>query len=155
MLSRLALALAVLLVPPARAGLELWDTGTPSAEPLPIAALEAKSGWTKVSDTGAIKGDAVLSNGKLSVVVRKAGSADLYGPTAARARIFLQTADGKTQPKFDKIAVTENSKGAIALEVAGPSAAATLKLKKGDPSQGGSVSGPDKMTSVRVAADIK
>ena len=29
------------------------------------------------------------------------------------------------------------------------------KLKKGDPSQGGSVSGPDKMTTVRVAADIK
>src|SRR3954470_16580733 len=133
MLSRLALALVVLLVPPARAGLELWDTGKPSAEPLPLSALEAKSGWTKVSDAGAIKGDAVLSNGRLTVVVRRAGSADLYSPAAARARVFLQTADGKTLPKFDKISVTENSKGAIAIEVAGPSAAATLKLKKGDP----------------------
>ena len=105
MLSRLALALVVLLVPPARAGLELWDTGKPSAEPLPVAALEAKTGWTKVADTAAIKGDAVLSNGKLTVVVRKAGSADLYSPTAARARVFLQTADGKTLSKFDKINV--------------------------------------------------
>jgi len=134
MLSRLTLAFVALLVPPARAGLELWDTGKPSADPLPIAALEAKAGWTKVSaETGPIKGDAVLSNGKIIVVVRRAGSADLYSTTAARARVFLQTADGKTLAKFDKIAVTENSKGALALEVAGPSAAATLKLKKGDP----------------------
>jgi hypothetical protein len=134
MLSRLSLAFVALLLPPARAGLELWDTGKPSAEPLSIAALEAKAGWTRVGpDGGAIKGDAVLSNGKITVVVRRAGSADLYSPTAARARVFLQTADGKTVPKFDKIAVAEQSKGALALEISGPSAAATLKLKKGDP----------------------
>ncbi|MBV8879602.1 MAG: hypothetical protein JO332_06560 [Planctomycetaceae bacterium] len=134
MLSRLALAFVALLVPPARAGLELWDTGSASADPLPVAALEAKAGWTKVSaESGPLKGDAVLSNGKITVVVRKAGSADLYSPAAARARVFLQTADGKTLPKFDKIAVTENSRGAIALEAGGATAAVTLKLKKGDP----------------------
>jgi hypothetical protein len=130
---RTVLALLVLLVPPARAGLELWDTGKPSTEPLTTAAIEAKSGWTKAPETGAIKGDAVLSNGRLTVVVRKSGSADLYSPTAARARVFLQDAKGATLAKFDKIAIAENSKGAIALEVAGPGAAATLKLKKGDP----------------------
>jgi hypothetical protein len=134
MLTRLVLGLVVLLLPPARAGLELWDTGKSSAEPLSLAALEAKEGWTRVgADSGPIRGDAVLSNGKMTVVVRKGGSADLYSPAAARARVFLQTADGKTVPKFDRISVAENSKGAVALEVAGPSAAATLKLKKGDP----------------------
>lgn len=132
--ARLALSLVVLLLPPARAGLELWDTGKPSAEPLPVAALESKEGWTKVAgDGGTIQGDAVLSNGKMTVVVRKAGSADLYSPTAARARVFLQAADGRSVPKFDRIKVAENSKGALALEVAGPSATATLRLKKGDP----------------------
>lgn len=134
MLHRLALALVVLLAPPPRPGLELWDTGKPSAEPLTVDAIEARSGWTKVADAAAIKGDAVLTNGKITAVVRRAGSADLYSPTAARARLFLQTSDGKTVAKFDRIAATENGRGAIALEVAGPSAAVTLKLKKGDPS---------------------
>jgi len=134
MLSRIALALVALLVPPARGGLELWDTGTPSADPLPIAALEARAGWTKVgAESGPIRGDAVLSNGKLSVVVRRAGSAELYSATAVRARVSLQTADGKAVPRFDLIEVSENSKGALAVAVAGPSATATLRLKKGDP----------------------
>ncbi|HLY08391.1 MAG TPA: hypothetical protein VKW04_03690 [Planctomycetota bacterium] len=134
MLNRLSLAFVALLIPPARAGLELWDTGKPSTDPLPIAALEAKAGWTKVgAESGPIKGDAVLSNGRITVVVRKAGSADLYSPTAPRARVILETADGKTVPKFEKIVLSENSKGVIALEVSGPSATATLKLKKGDP----------------------
>jgi len=79
MLSRLSLVFVALLLPPSRAGLELWDTGRPSAEPIPIAAIEAKAGWTRVGpDGGPIKGDAVLSNGKITVVVRRAGSADLY-----------------------------------------------------------------------------
>src|SRR6185295_15940309 len=39
---------------------------------------------------------------------------------------------GQAVSKFDKIAVTENVKGAIALEVSG-AATATIKLKKGDP----------------------
>src|SRR5436190_8672502 len=133
MLSRFALALVVLLAPPSRPGLELWDTGKPSAGPLAVEALEAKAGWTKAAEAGAIKGDAVLSNGKISVVVRKAGSAELYTPTASRARVQLQTADGKTVATFDKITVVENSKGTIAVEVTGPGATATLKVKKGDP----------------------
>ena len=88
---RLALVLVALLVPPSRPGLELWDTGKPSAEPLTVAALEAKSGWTKLAESGAIKGDAVLSNGRITAVVRRSGSAELYGPTALRSRVLLQT----------------------------------------------------------------
>src|SRR5688572_12244472 len=138
MLHRIAIAVvALVLTPPARAGLELWDTGKTSSEPLTTAAIESKAGWTKVTETGAIQGDAVLTNGRLSVVVRKGGAADVYSPAAARARVVLQGAGGESVSRLDKITVLENSKGAIAVEIAGPTkggtAAATLRLKKGDP----------------------
>jgi hypothetical protein len=138
MLHRIAVAVVALcLTPPARAGLELWDTGKPSAEPLSPAAIESKAGWTKAAESGAIQGDAVLSNGRFSVVVRKSGAADLYSPAAARARVILQGLGGAAVSRLDKITVTENSKGAVAVEIVGPAkggtAAATLRLKKGNP----------------------
>ncbi len=127
---RVAAALLLALTPPARAGLELWDTGKPSAEPLSVAAIEAKAGWTKVAaETAEIKGDAVLTNGKLTAVARKGGAVDLYTATAPRSRALLPGV-----PKFDRIDVVENAKGAVAVEVAGGGAKAKLKLKKGDPS---------------------
>jgi hypothetical protein len=133
MLQRLAIAVALCLMPPTRAGLELWDTGQASAEPLTPAAIESKAGWTKVAETGAIRGDAVLSNGRLTVVVRRNGSADLYSPAAARARVVLQGANGEAVSRLERIVVAENSKGAVAVAMAG-TASATLRLKKGDPS---------------------
>jgi hypothetical protein len=139
MLHRIAIAVAALcLTPPARAGLEIWDTGKASAEPLALSAIESKAGWTKVAESAPVQGDAVLTNGRLTVVVRKGGAADLYSPAAPRARVVLQGAGGEPVSRLDRIAVTENSKGAIAVEIAGPAkggtAAATLRLKKGDPS---------------------
>src|ERR1051325_10165735 len=119
MLHRIAIAVALCLLPPARAGLEIWDTGTTSAQPLTPAAIDAKAGWTKVAETGSIKGDAVLSNGRLTVVVRRNGTADLYSPAAARARLLLQGANGDAVARLDKIVVAENAKGAIAVEIAG------------------------------------
>lgn len=133
MLHRIAVA-AVLLVfaPTARPGLEIWDTGKPSAEALAPAVIEAKAGWTKVADTSAIKGDAVLMNGRLTAVIRRGGTIDLYTATAARAKATLLGANGQAVAKYDKISVIENGKGAIAVEVSG-AATATIKLKKGDP----------------------
>src|SRR4029450_1751716 len=109
--------------PPPGPGLEIWDTGKPSSEPLAPAALEAKAGWTKVAEPGAVKGDAVLTNGRdtaavrkhrgtvpdpgafkgdavlpngrLTAVIRKAGGTALYGASAARARAILQAASGE------------------------------------------------------------
>src|SRR5947207_13126019 len=121
MLHRIAIAVVALcLTPPARAGLEIWDTGKASAEPLALAAIESKAGWTKAAESGPIKGDAVLSNGRITVVVRKSGAADLYSPAAARARLILQGQNGEAVSRLDKITVTENSKGVIAVEIAGP-----------------------------------
>jgi len=138
MLHRIAIAVVALcLTPPARAGLEIWDTGKASAEPLTVAAIESKAGWTKAAESGPIKGDAVLSNGRMTVVIRKSGAAELYSPAAARARLILQGQDGEAVSRLDTITVTENSKGAVAVEIVGPAkggtAAAKLRLKKGDP----------------------
>src|SRR6185436_17538340 len=101
-------------------------------EPLAPAAIEARAGWTKIAEPGAIKGDAVLTNGRLTAVIRRTGGTDLYGAGATRARAILQSATGDVA-KLDKITVTEVSKGAIAVEIQGGPAAATLRLKKGDP----------------------
>ena len=83
---RIALILALALTPPARAGLEVWDTGKASAEAYSAAAVEAKSGWTKLAEPGAVQGDAVLTNGRITAVIRRNGGTDLYSATAARAR---------------------------------------------------------------------
>ncbi|RPH35436.1 MAG: hypothetical protein EHM91_17235, partial [Planctomycetota bacterium] len=125
---RIALILALALTPPARAGLEVWDTGKASAEAYSAAAVEAKSGWTKLAEPGAVQGDAVLTNGRITAVIRRNGGTDLYSATAARARIAVNGV-----ARLDKIAVAELSKGAIAIEIQGGGASATLKLKKGDP----------------------
>lgn len=130
---RIALVLALVLAPTPRAGLEIWDTGKPSAEPLAPAAIEAKAGWTKVAEPGVVKGDAVLANGRLTAVIRRTGGTDLYGAGAARARAILQAASGESIARLEKIAVTEVSKGVIAVEIQGGPASATLRLKKGDP----------------------
>ena len=125
---RIALILALALTPPARAGLEVWDTGKASAEAYSAAAVEAKTGWTKLAEPGAVQGDAVLTNGRITAVIRRNGGTDLYSAAAARARIAVNGV-----ARLDKIAVTEHSKGAIAIEIQGGGAAATLRLKKGDP----------------------
>src|SRR5688572_10364928 len=106
MLHRLAaVVLACALAPASRAGLELWDTGKTSADPLAPAALEAKTGWTKVAaETGEIKGDAVLSNGRLTAVIRRNGAVDLHSALAARARVVLQGPGGAAVTRLDRIA---------------------------------------------------
>ena len=138
MLHRIAVAVVALcLTPPARAGLEIWDTGKASAEPLALSALESKAGWTKAAESGPIRGDAVLSNGRMTVVIRKSGAAELYSPAAARARVILEGADGEAVSSLDKITVTETANGAVAIQIVGPAkggtATATLQLKKGNP----------------------
>ena len=61
---------------PASAGVCLFDTGTPSAQPLSPAALRAKQGWVQLPEdetTHRFRGDAVLLNDKLAVVLRDQG----------------------------------------------------------------------------------
>jgi hypothetical protein len=126
-----------------RTDLAAWDTGKTSAEPLAPAALTARQGWTTLDkETPALQGDAVISNGRLTAVVRRNGSMELYalpeGKPVQRARIALLAAGGDALAKIDKLALVEVAKGAIAIEVEGQTAknvpvSVKLRLKKGNP----------------------
>jgi hypothetical protein len=118
-----------------RAGLAAWDTGTPSAEALTPEAVTQKNGWKPLptGESAALQGDAVVSNGRLVAVARKQGiGVDLYalgsGQPIFRTRLLL--APGATT---ERIAVTENGRGAVALEVASKAGAARFRFKKGVP----------------------
>src|SRR4051812_2496157 len=60
------------------AGITVWDTGRPAAERLEPAALAGKNDWTAIpvgEMAGSLKGDAVLSNGRIVAVLRRQDSA--------------------------------------------------------------------------------
>src|SRR5262249_27939117 len=123
--------------------LAAWDTRKPSAEPLAPVAFAAQQGWTALEkDTPAIKGDAVISNGRLTAVVRRSGSIELYaaseGRVVQRAKVTLIAAGGDAIAKIDNLALVEVTKGALAVDVAGQTSkdvpvSVTLRLKKGNP----------------------
>jgi hypothetical protein len=118
-----------------RAGLAVWDTATPSAQPLTAEAVAKKDGWKLLpaGETAApFRGDAVLSNGRVLAVARRQGTGvDLYslslGSPVWRARLVL-TPGGDTR----QIALTENGRGAAAVTVTSAAGAARFRLKKGD-----------------------
>jgi hypothetical protein len=117
-----------------RAGLSVWDTGKPSTEPLTPEAVEQKSGWQPIAGgekADAFQGDAVLANGHLLAVARKGGTGlELYslgtGKPVFRARLLL--APGAA---LSRLALTENGRGAVALEAASGAGTARFRLKKG------------------------
>ena len=61
-----------------RTGIIVWDTGRPAAEALVPAALAGKNDWTAIpvgETADSLKGDAVLSNGRIVAVLRQQDSA--------------------------------------------------------------------------------
>ena len=120
---------------PARAALAVWDTGTASAEALASEAVEHKNGWKRIQSgetVNGFQGDAVVSNGRLLAVARQHGSGiELYalglGKPALRARLLL--APGAAS---DRIALTENGRAAVGLEMASKSGVARFRLKRGE-----------------------
>jgi hypothetical protein len=131
--------------PRPRAAIAVWDTVRPSSAPLEAKALSAKEGWAEAPSSGslpAFKGDAVVSNGRLLLVVRKQSPAiELYAarPKGAVARLDLQLtgAGGEPLERLDRVALVEASKAVAALEVSGKGrggdeVTARLRLKRGD-----------------------
>jgi hypothetical protein len=118
-----------------RATLTVWDTGEASAEALSPDAIEQKRGWKAVASGDTVdgfKGDAVITNGRLLAVARKKGiGLEVYSlgldKPVSRARLLL--APGAAN---DRVVLTENSRGAISLEVASKSGGARFRLKKSD-----------------------
>jgi len=119
-----------------------WDTGQSAAAPLSPEALAARSGWTEIprgQAAASFKGDAVVTNGRLTVVARRLGSGlEVYGGGPQRLRLGL-LADGEPGSRLETLALAENARGSAALEVSfrtakGASASARFQLKRGDAS---------------------
>ena len=100
--------------------LGLFDTGTSSSAPISGDALEKKSGWIRLPEDQTahrFTGDAVLSNGRLTVVLRRnAPGAEVYsdgegGPTL---RTLLVPTAGGGEVRLASVAVAENDAGAVA-----------------------------------------
>jgi hypothetical protein len=118
-----------------RAGLSVWDTGRPSPEQLTAESIQQKEGWKPIATgetTHDFQGDAVFSNGHLLAAARKQGTGlELYsldlGHPVFRAR--LTSTPGE---RTERIALTENGRGAIGLEMGSKSGPLRFRLKKGD-----------------------
>jgi hypothetical protein len=120
---------------PTRAGLSAWDTGKSSVDVLTSEAVEQKSGWKPIANsetTNAFQGDAAITNGRVLAVARKQGAGvELYslglGKPIFRARLLLSP-----EASIERIALTENSRTALGLEVASKAGTARFRLKKGE-----------------------
>lgn len=110
----------------AAAGVSLSDTGVASAQPLAPAALRAKAGWLRLPEdetSHRFRGDAVLLNDRLAVVLRTRTAAfDVFAITPAgyerRTTLVPLATRGSTPPTVSGVKILENNPGAVVLEAA-------------------------------------
>ncbi|MFH1918320.1 MAG: hypothetical protein ABIP48_00320 [Planctomycetota bacterium] len=103
----------------------LFDAGSASPRMLSARALAAKEGWTLVPEDDAehaFRGDAVLVNDKLAVVLRSKGpGAEVYSqtPGGARFRAVVMAADRTAVmvQGISSVEIVENNPGAVELNV--------------------------------------
>jgi hypothetical protein len=129
---------------PKMRGLAVWDTERPSAAALTPEALAGKNGWTALptEKTASFKGDAILSNGRVLIVLRKQGAAlEVYSARAdglvARLNLRALAADGQPAAQVERLALIENTKATACLEASfktakGAEVAAKFRIKRGD-----------------------
>lgn len=103
------------------AGVSLFDTGARSAEPLTGDALAKREGWTQLPEDDtkhAFKGDAVLMNNRLALVLRgKGAGAELYSiePGHIVKRSILRPATNDVL-ELAGIRIIENNPGSSSIE---------------------------------------
>jgi hypothetical protein len=121
----------------------LFDTGVAAAEPLANEVPAQRAGWSLVPEDKVdhqFSGDAVLSNDKLTVVLRKrGGGAEVYSKAASRRvhRATIGPARGESSMLEARAAlkIIENNSGAVAVEAAsqgGGPAGLRLRLTTGE-----------------------
>jgi hypothetical protein len=128
-----------------RAGITVWDSGRPSTEGLTPAASAGKNNWTAIpleKTVDSFQGDAVLSNGRITAVLRQQDPAmEVYAAKpdskGARLRLRLRTTNGDPAVRLDRVALIENSKGSACLEASfrtasGATVAGKFRIKRGD-----------------------
>lgn len=102
----------------------LFDTGSSSPRPLSSSALAAKTGWIVLAEDDVahrFRGDVVLLNDKLTVVLRAQGpGAEVYSPTAAgmkyRLVLIPLPAGGRSLTGWSSVKILENNPGAVMVE---------------------------------------
>jgi hypothetical protein len=123
----------------------IWDTGFRSSEPLTPAMFIAKQDWSQISapeTVASFKGDAVISNGRITVAARHQSPAvEVYaespeGPIA-RLRLIVMTSRGEPAARLEHVGLAENTRGTACLEVSckteqGASMAAKFRIKRGE-----------------------
>jgi hypothetical protein len=137
----MTLTLALILLMQAKGGIGAWDTGKSSPAPL---RLEARDSWTAVEESATFKGDAVLSNGRVTAVFRRESGAVEMGPVrfllagATRLSKAVLVENGKTSatieatwktPKGDATAKFRLKRGEVAVEVAPGAGASRLRVE--------------------------
>jgi hypothetical protein len=123
----------------------VWDTGVRSTEALTPALLTTRRGWSPIAAPdmlSSFKGDAVISNGRITVAVRHQSQAvEVYaeGPESpiALLRLRLMTRSGEPASRIESVSLVENTKGAACLEISckteqGASLAAKFRIKRGE-----------------------
>src|SRR6266851_6085385 len=127
-----------------KTGITIWDTGRLSPGALGPAALAGNNDWTAIppeKTVDSFEGDAVLSNGRIVVVLRKEDSAmEVHAAkphAVARLRLRLQSAAGDPAARLERMALVENTKGSACLEASfrtarGAVVAGKFRIKRGD-----------------------
>jgi hypothetical protein len=121
----------------------LYDTGTPSSDPLPVEAVAAMAGWVQVPAadmTHKFKGNVAFGNDRLMVVLRAKGCwATVYpigrhGAKGGSDLVPMVKANDGAVEHATVFRILENTSGAVAVEVTftGP-ATATFRLVVGQP----------------------
>ena len=107
-----------------RGRIAVWDTGSPSAHALLGKDVADKKGWRQKKRNAQVPefaGDAVLSNGRIAVVVRKNGAgADVYsvepdGPVR-RVTVSPRTLAVEPASRLDQVSLVEHTRAAARLE---------------------------------------
>jgi hypothetical protein len=108
------------------AGVNLFDTGAASPAPLAAAVVAKAAGWTQVpadKAAHAFKGDAVIRNDRLAVVLRRGGpGAEVYSVGSDRAAMRAVLAPAPAQgasaggAKLESVAIAKNSSQAVAVD---------------------------------------
>ncbi len=97
------------------AGLSAWDTGKPGAP---------RSDWTAIArdqTPSSFQGDAAISNGRLTVVVRKGKGAEVYAPEGVLRAVL-------SAGSAERLSLVENGRGSVALDAG----IVKFRLKRGD-----------------------
>jgi hypothetical protein len=108
----------------------VFDTGAASAAPLAGDAVSKKTGWTRVPEektAHVFKGDAVMCNDRLTVVLRRSGpGAEVYANSAGGPvlRTVLAPAAGAAA-RLESVAVAKNAANSSAIDATFKSAAGT------------------------------